>query len=153
MHKPFSEKVEFGDQYVIRLVPDDDIPKKLTDFCKEKRISHAVIVSAIGSAKDVVFRDLLDGVSLPLELAKTNELSSAGPYEILSLEGNVFPMDNDLVTHLHILLGEESGSVCGGHLTQAKVLTTLELILIEIKKAPIHRKKSDVTGLNELLIG
>jgi len=53
---------------------------------------------------------------------------------------------------LHTLLGTENGSVCGGHMMQAKVLTTLELILVEIKKANSYRVKSAVTGLNELLI-
>jgi predicted DNA-binding protein with PD1-like motif len=111
-----------------------------------------VIVSAIGSAKEVVYRDLLAGVKIPLEPSKTNELRMMGPYEILSLEGNVFPMDNELVVHLHALLGTENGSVCGGHVMQAKVLSTLELILVEIKKASSYRTKSAITGLNELLM-
>ena len=61
-------------------------------------------------------------------------------------------MDNELVAHLHIMLGAENGATCGGHLIQAKVLTTLELILVEIKNAHSHRKKSKTTGLNELLV-
>ena len=152
MHKSFFEKVGFGDPYVIRMIPDDDIPRKIVSFCKENGISHAVIVSAIGSAKEVVFRDLLAGVKIPLEPSKTNELRMMGPYEILSLEGNVFPMDNELIVHLHTLLGTENGSVCGGHVMQAKVLSTLELILVEIKKASSYRMKSAITGLNELLM-
>lgn len=152
MHKPFFEKIKFGDPYIIRMVPDDNISEKIISFCKEKGISHALIYSAIGSAKEVVFRDLLVGVKIPLEPSKTNELRMMGPYEILSLEGNVFPMDNELVAHLHIMLGAENGSTCGGHLIQAKVLTTLELILVEIKNAHSHRKKSKTTGLNELLV-
>jgi len=61
-------------------------------------------------------------------------------------------MDNELVVHLHISLGTENGSVCGGHVMQAKVLTTLELILVEIKKTSSYRMKSAITGLNELLM-
>jgi len=153
MHKPFSEEIEFGSKYVLRMVPEDDISQKIIDFCKEKNISRAVIVSAIGSAKDVVFRDLKEGVGIPLELAKTNEMNLRGPFEVLSLEGNVFPMDNDLVAHLHVLLGMQNGSVCGGHLFKAKVLSTLEVILMEIKGSSVCRQKSDETGLNELWDG
>lgn len=152
MHRPFFEKVAFGNPYIIRMIPKDDIPQKIINFCTENSITHALIVSAIGSARDVLFRDLLPGIKIPMEPSKTNEFKMEGPYEILSLEGNVFPMDKELVVHLHVLLGKEDGSVCGGHMTKAKVFTTLELILVEITNTRTHRKKSTITGLNELLL-
>ena len=37
MHKPFFEKVGFGDPYVIRMIPDDDIPRKIVSFCKREQ--------------------------------------------------------------------------------------------------------------------
>ena len=152
MHKTFLEKMNFGQSFIIRMMPGDDIAQKIALFCQENHIDRAVIISAIGSASDVIFRDLIKGIRAPVEPAKTNELTMKGPYEILSLEGNIFPMNDELVVHLHILLGKEDGTVCGGHLSQARVFTTLELVLAEVKNSRIYRKKSRETGLNELLL-
>lgn len=151
MHKPFIEQIEFGKTYLLRMVPDDDIAEKILAFCKEKNINRCLIYSAIGSAKDIILRDLISGITIPVESSKINEMRLHGPFEVLSLEGNVFPMDNVLISHLHILLGTENGSVCGGHLFSAKVWSTLEIVLVDIHKSIAERKKSDLTGLNELL--
>lgn len=152
MHKPFSEKVELGDTYLIRMVPEDDIIKKIEEFCDKKGIRHALIHSGVGSAKEVVARDPKAGAKVPVESSKVNEVNLPGPYEILSLEGNVFPLEKELVVHLHIMLGGEDGSVLGGHLMQAKVWTTLELMLAEIKNSRSYREKSSTTGLNEIKV-
>lgn len=152
MHKLFIEKMHIGQTYLIRMMPGDDIFKGIKDFCLNHHIKRAVILSSIGSAKDIVFRDLLCNVKAPLEISKTNEIKQAGPFEVLSLEGNIFPMEDETIVHLHVLLGREDGSVCGGHLIQANVFTTLELVIAEIKDSGVFRKKSQDTGLNELML-
>ena len=48
-----------------------------------------VVLSGIGSLQDVTMRDLKDGIGLPINLDKTNEIVNAGPFELLSLEGSV----------------------------------------------------------------
>lgn len=152
MHKPFSKKVELGNTYLIRMVPDDDIIRKTQEFCAEKRIRHALIHSGVGSAKELVVRDPKAGAKIPVEPHKVSEINLPGPYEILSLEGNAFPLKEKLIVHLHIILGSEDGSVYGGHLMQAKVWTTLELVLAEIKNIRSRREKSTTTGLNEIVV-
>lgn len=152
MYKPFSEKVEFGNVYLMRMVPEDDIIQNIQEFCEEKGLRRALIYSGVGSAKEVVVRDPKIGAKIPVEPHKTSEINLPGPYEILSLEGNVFPMEEKLVVHLHIMLGSEDGSVYGGHLMQAKIWTTLELMLTEIKNSRFYRRKSTITGLNEILV-
>jgi len=59
-------------------------------FAKENKITHAVVVSAIGSAKEVVFRDLLAGVKIPLDPSKTNELRMMVPMKFYRLRGTFF---------------------------------------------------------------
>ncbi|GAI70364.1 unnamed protein product, partial [marine sediment metagenome] len=59
-----------------------------------------------------------------LDLFITNTLTQTSPfpvgdYKFLLVLKDVFPMDSELVVHLHTLLGTENGSVCGGHVMQA----------------------------------
>jgi predicted DNA-binding protein with PD1-like motif len=86
-------------------------------------------------------------------LENTNEIEEAGPFELLSLEGNVFPSDGEgePIIHLHVMLGSPSGSVMGGHLLKATVFTTTEIVIGKIVGSSVYKVKSDVTGLMELL--
>jgi len=152
MDEQLLEKIEIGEVYLIRLLPDNDIFCQLREICKEKNIKRGVIYSAIGSLKDITFRDVKERANLPIDKEKVNEISSFGPYELLSLEGNVLPMRDDLVIHLHAMIGTPNGDVRGGHLVKAKVFTTLELVIVRIKNTQVHREKSPVTGLNEMEI-
>jgi predicted DNA-binding protein with PD1-like motif len=83
----------------------------------------------------------------------TNEIEKAGPFELLSLEGNLFPSqeDGEPVIHLHAILGTSSGSVSGGHLLKATIFTTAEIILGNIAGSSVYKAKSDVTKRMELL--
>ena len=89
---------------------------------------------------------------MPVELENTNEIEEAGPFELLCLEGNLFPSENgDAIVHLHVMLGSPSGSVMGGHLLKATVFTTTEIVIGKIVGSSVYKTKSDVTGLMELL--
>ena len=50
--------------------------------------------------------------------------------EVLSLLGDVAVADNGPSLHLHAVLGRSDGSVVGGHLLEARVRPTLEVILV-----------------------
>ena len=90
---------------------------------------------------------------MPVKLENTNEIEEVGPFELLSLEGNFFPSESgeELIIHLHVMLGSPSGSVMGGHLFKATVFTTTEIIIGKISGSSACKAKSDVTGLMELL--
>jgi predicted DNA-binding protein with PD1-like motif len=67
--------------------------------------------------------------------------------ELLSLVGDIARTDDGgPKLHAHVVLGKRDGSACGGHLIEAQVRPTLELILVE---SPEHlRRRSDPeTGL------
>ena len=51
--------------------------------------------------------------------------------EVLSLLGDVAVGDEGPTLHLHTVLGKADGSVVGGHLIEAYVRPTLEVILIQ----------------------
>ena len=66
--------------------------------------------------------------------------------ELLSLVGDVALADGKPAVHAHVVLGRSDGSTRGGHLIEAHVRPTLELILVE-SPAHLRKKKDPETGL------
>jgi predicted DNA-binding protein with PD1-like motif len=58
--------------------------------------------------------------------------------ELLSLIGDVAVKDGKPTVHAHVVVGRRDGSAHGGHLVEARVRPTCELILTE---APVHLRK------------
>lgn len=69
-----------------------------------------------------------------------------GQAEVLSLTGNLALYDNEPFFHVHVALGRRDGSARGGHLFEAKVCPTVELVLTTYSK-PVRRKVDNETGL------
>ena len=78
--------------YFTRFRPGEDLFQKFVEVCKESNIKQAVIISGIGSLCDVAFRDLKTGIDLSVNVNKTNQTEEYGPFELLTLEGNVVPL-------------------------------------------------------------
>ncbi len=153
IHKPFAEAAKIDEVILSRLMPDDDLFASLKKIVKDHGIERGVILSAIGSIKNVVFVNVRSHTGIPVKAEDMIEIEEAGPFELLSLEGNFFPSqeDEEPVIHLHAILGTSSGSVSGGHLLKATVFTTAEIILGSIAGSSVYKAKSDVTRRMELL--
>lgn len=66
--------------------------------------------------------------------------------EVLSFIGDIATTDSGPAAHIHVVLGRPDGSTVGGHLQQASVWPTLEVIITEV--APELAKRRDPeTGL------
>ena len=150
MFKRFLDKIELSEVYITRFLPGEDLFGRITEVYKELNLGRMVILSAIGSLKDVEFRDLKTGIELPVALEKTNLMVEHGPFELLSLEGNVVPMDGQPLLHLHAILGTSYGQVIGGHLFKGTIFTTTELWFAKATGTKVHKDKSSETGLTEL---
>ena len=154
----FVEAVDLSEAYFMRFRPGEDLFERIKDVAKEKSIERATILSGIGSLCDVAFRDLKTGIDLPVNLDKTNLLEEYGPFELLTLEGNIVPLvgefgdlkDGDPVIHLHCTLGTAYGNLFGGHLFKATVFTTTELFIAKVKNSQVKKKQGTVTGLTEM---
>jgi predicted DNA-binding protein with PD1-like motif len=153
VHKLFAEEVKLEGIILSRLMPDEDLFAGLKRIAKDHGIERGVIISAIGSLKNVVFRNVKTNAEIPVKPENTNEIEEKGPFELLSLEGNLFPSESEEepIIHLHVMLGSPSGSVKGGHLFKATIFTTTEIVIGKIVGSSSYRAKSDVTGLMELL--
>jgi predicted DNA-binding protein with PD1-like motif len=153
LHKPFSEEIKLDGLILSRLMPDENLFMSLKKIAKDHGVERGVIISAIGSLKNVIFRNVKANVELPVKGEDTNEIEEAGPFELLSLEGNFFPSDIEEkpIFHLHVILGTPSGNVIGGHLFRATIFTTTEIVIGKIVGSSVFKAKSDLTGLMELL--
>ncbi|MBM4450805.1 MAG: DUF296 domain-containing protein, partial [Chloroflexi bacterium] len=72
----------------------------------------------------------------------------SGPLEIVCAQGSVALKEDTLIVHIHIQLSDED--ICmGGHLAQATVFSTAEVVIGELDYQ-LHRQFDSYTGLNEL---
>ena len=69
-----------------------------------------------------------------------------GQAEVLSLTGNLALDDNEPFIHVHVALGRRDGSARGGHLFEATVRPTVELVLTTYPRA-VRRKIDPETRL------
>lgn len=152
MEQPFVRDVDMSRFMVSRFTPGQDLFGRLIDIMAERTLDRILVLSGIGSLEDVTMRDLKSAIQRPVSLDKTNEIIRQGPFELLSLEGSVVPMDGEPVVHLHGVLGMPDGSVIGGHLFEARVFTTLELFIVGLEDTDLHKRRSAVTGLTEFRV-
>ncbi len=153
IHGPFSEEAKVDGIILSRLMPGEDLFAGLIKIARDHGIERGAILSAIGSFKDVAFVNVRPHTGIPVRAEDMIEIEEAGPFELLSLEGNLFPSqeDGEAVIHLHAILGTSSGAVTGGHLLRATVFTTLEIVLGSLAGSSVYKAKSDVTQRMELL--
>ena len=98
-------------------------------------------VQALG-AVDKVTAGIYD-----VEKQQYNKRTLTGDFEIVSLTGTVDTMNGAYYSHLHISIADRNFQVWGGHLNEAVVSGTCELVLTVISGA-IDRQKDPQVGLN-----
>jgi hypothetical protein len=116
MHGAFAEAAKIGEVILARLMPGEDLFAGLNKIARDHGIERGVILSAIGSLKNVFFVNVRPPIGIPVKAEDMVQMKDAGPFELLSLEGNFFPSQEggEPVIHLHAILGTSSGSVSGG---------------------------------------
>jgi uncharacterized protein len=111
-----------GGVFVVRLDPEEEIVTALASFCEANRID-AGTVSGIGSARHAVIaffdRDRREYESMTIE----------EDTEIASLTGNVALKDGKAFLHLHATLASRRFQVFAGHLMEARVASTTEVVI------------------------
>ncbi|BCR05527.1 hypothetical protein DESUT3_25960 [Desulfuromonas versatilis] len=142
-----------GRRFVIKISPGEPLRKRLLEFAASAGVKNAVIVSAVGSVKNVRFRGIKAGARLPITEPRMHQHEAAGPLELLGLEGNLITDEKgEIDSHLHVLLGKSSGEVVGGHLFDAEVFATCEILLTEMLVEGIERHPSKSGGVSTIFI-
>ena len=66
--------------------------------------------------------------------------------EVLSLIGDVALTDGEPVVHAHLIVGKKDWTAHGGHLMEAHVRPTLEVVLTEMSE-PLRKALDEESGL------
>jgi predicted DNA-binding protein with PD1-like motif len=117
----------------------DEVSAGLLAFAREKNLLASQF-SGIGA-----FAQVMLGY-FDLERRDYKHTPIAEQVEVLSLLGNVALKGNEHRIHAHVVLGKRDGTAHGGHLLEAHVRPTLELIVTE---SPVHLRRvtDEKTGL------
>ena len=119
--------------------PGDEIGATLLQYARKEKLKAAHFVG-IGGASDVVLG------YFDLVINEYRRTPVREQVEIMSLIGNVALYEGEPKLHAHIVIGKRDGSALGGHLIEAHVRPTLELMLTRAE-SPLVRTRHDATGL------
>jgi uncharacterized protein len=125
--------------YAVVLDTGDEVIGELGKFVREQEV-EAASITAIGA-----FRRAVLGY-FQWETKEYKKIPVEEQVEVLSLLGDVAVSDQGPTLHLHAVLGKSDGSVIGGHLIEAVVRPTLEVILIQ-PPSYLRKRKDPDTGL------
>jgi uncharacterized protein len=121
-HKILNDAGERTDALIFET--GDEVMSLLQRFCEEHEVTAARF-TAIGA-----FRSAVLGY-FNWERKEYDRIPIDEQVEVLSLIGDVALSDGKPKIHAHAVLGRHDGSTRGGHLLEARVRPTLEVILIE----------------------
>jgi len=125
--------------YAVVLDTGDEVVGELSKFVRDQEV-EAASVTAIGA-----FGRALLGY-FQWETKQYKQIAAEQQVEVLSLLGDVAVGDQGPTLHLHAVLGKADGSVVGGHLLEAHVRPTLEVILVQ-PPSNLRKRKDPETGL------
>lgn len=133
----------FNNMIVARIDRGEEILTQIKELALKENIKLAH-VSALGATNDFT-----------VGVYKVNEKKYyknhfVGDFEIVSLTGTINTMNHEFYTHIHMSAGNDSGEVFGGHLNEAVVSATCEMV-ITIIDGEVERFLDDETGLNLFL--
>jgi uncharacterized protein len=136
-----------GRRFLIKIRPGESIIESIKSIARAESIRCAVVLSAIGSVKNVRLNDIKSGAKLPITAARLTPHSIEGPLELLALTGNfVEGGAGGANCHLHVMASKSSGDVVGGHMQEAEVFATCEIVLAEILVDGVERHPSASGG-------
>ena len=131
---------KFGDTYIVRLDPGEEILTQLKVFAEQEGVKMAS-VTALGAVKDFTV-GVFDANA---KVYRSNRFQ--GVYEIVSLVGTINTMNDAFYCHLHMCAADQEGHAFGGHLNEAVISATCELV-VTCLPGRTDRVFSDEVGLN-----
>lgn len=102
----------------------DEVVATLSRFAREQGLAGSHF-TAIGALRDVVLG------FFDWEIKDYRRIELQEQVEVLSLLGDIALHEGEPRLHAHIVVGRADGSAHGGHLLEAHVRPTLEIVLVE----------------------
>lgn len=132
-----------GNTYILRIDRGEEIVKAVNDLCQKEKIALGSL-SGLGA----VDRAKLGLYSLEKQAYIVNTFE--GEFEITSLIGNITTKDGTPYLHMHMTISDVTGAVTGGHLSEARVAVTCEIV-IRTAEGTIGRAPDPVIGINMMV--
>lgn len=131
---------QFGNTYMARLDPGEEVLESLKTLCAEAGIRLGR-VEAIGATDHAVLGvyDLNKKQYYPEEI---NEFM-----EITTLTGNITALDGKPYVHLHATLADQRHAIHGGHVLELRIGATCE-IFIDALDGDVTRQRVEALGIN-----
>jgi predicted DNA-binding protein with PD1-like motif len=149
----FYKEYRQGRRFILKILPGVSLVKSLSTFVAKENVHYATVLSAIGSVRDVRMRGIKAGAKLPITPARVTPVTIEGPFELLALTGNLVPDHTGQTDcHLHIMVSKSNCEVMGGHMDDAEVFATCEIVLIEQLVEGVERFYSKAGGISTLYI-
>ena len=133
----------FHKVHVFRVQPAQELLGEIVRYCRDHNMTSGIVVGIIGSVEGARLNYLKE---LP---GRYESVEYTGPLEIVCAQGSVALKDEDLIVHIHIQLSSQDITP-GGHLAEAKVFSTAEVVIGELDQQ-LRRRADSYTGLNELI--
>jgi predicted DNA-binding protein with PD1-like motif len=115
-----------GDERTFALIFEkgEAVMDTLTAFSREHSLTGSRL-SGIGALSDVTLGYFDRAKKTYTEIPLHEQV------EVLSLVGNIVLQNGQPKVHAHVVVGKRDGTAHGGHLLEARVYPTLEVMLIE----------------------
>ncbi len=133
---------KFGNRYMVRMDPGDEVLAKVTELCEAEGIQLGEF-RALGAA------DELELGVYDVEKKQYFKEVYKGQYEITSLFGTISEQNGNVYLHAHLSASTLHGASIGGHLNRAVISGTCEMI-VEPMEGHAGRAVNEQTGLNDL---
>jgi uncharacterized protein len=125
--------------YAIVFDKGDEVASGLLQFARAERLAASQL-TAVGAFSEATLgyfdRNRKEYVKIPV----------GEQVEVLSLIGDIALKGDDRQVHAHVVVGRSDGTTRGGHLLEARVWPTLEVIVTESPRH-LRRELDDETGL------
>lgn len=130
----------FDNKIIARFERGEEVHAALKEIALKEDIKLATI-SALGATDDFTI-----GV-YKVDDKSYSEKNFKGIFEILSINGTITTKDGEYYPHLHISVADDKGYGFGGHLIEANISVTCEMV-IDIIYGRVDRKIDDDIGIN-----
>lgn len=143
---------ETGKTLAVRLLPGTDVIEGIEAACRKNEVEYAY-VSCFGSFSSVGYKYMVPNPSAKVGSGYGDVFTKEGPIEFLNGTGVVCQNKGDYDTHFHATMCDKEGTVFGGHLVKGMTpaLTTVDIIIIEIKGLQMLREYDKETDLTQFL--
>lgn len=127
---------------VLRLTNGQKLIEGILDYCEQKNISSAIIIGIIGSLKKMCFLPKDSKWGFVYE-------DHEEPLPLLSAQGTLALFNEKIFPHIHVSLLAENGRMIGGHLVEAEVWATAEVVIGELKYTLFRDYDAEI-GMSEI---